>query len=159
MKTAGTKLGAVKVQNSATGPDIPDILDPLHPTQKIIMLPNIVFAAALLSLTSASPVQPSTRASCADSMSLGGSPFSMLADANSKIFTVTVVFARGTTEIGDLGTLVGPPFQSAIKSAIGSATLNMMGVPAPAYAADIPGFLAGGSAPVVLQWRKWYNQL
>lgn len=89
------------------------------------MLPNIILAAGVRLLASASPVQPSERATCAD---------------------MTVVFARGTTETGALGTLVGPPFQSAIQSAIGSASLNMMGAPAPAYAADIPGFLAGGSA-------------
>jgi cutinase len=89
------------------------------------MLPNLILTATILSLASASPVQHSKRAACAN---------------------MTVVFARGTTETGDLGTLVGPPFQSAIQSAIGSATLNMMGVPAPAYPADIPDFLAGGSA-------------
>lgn len=89
------------------------------------MFSNLLLTATLVALASTSPVDLSGRAACAD---------------------MTVVFARGTTETGDLGTVVGPPFQSAIQSAIGTKTLNMMGVPAPAYAADIPGFLAGGSA-------------
>ncbi|KAF7877081.1 uncharacterized protein EAF02_008301 [Botrytis sinoallii] len=54
---------------------------------------------------------------------------------------VTVIFARGTTEIGTLGTVVGPPFLSALKSALGSSSVTMNGVN---YPADIPGFLQGG---------------
>ncbi|TGO64414.1 hypothetical protein BCON_0007g00640 [Botryotinia convoluta] len=56
---------------------------------------------------------------------------------------VTVIFARGTTEIGTLGTVVGPPFLSALKSALGSSSVTMNGVD---YPADIPGFLEGGDA-------------
>ncbi|KFY47431.1 hypothetical protein V496_10666 [Pseudogymnoascus sp. VKM F-4515 (FW-2607)] len=56
---------------------------------------------------------------------------------------VTVIFARGTTESGNVGTLVGPPFFSALATAIGSENLAVQGVE---YAADIAGFLAGGDA-------------
>ncbi|TGO30073.1 hypothetical protein BPAE_0008g00650 [Botrytis paeoniae] len=56
---------------------------------------------------------------------------------------VTVIFARGTTETGTLGTVVGPPFLSALKSALGSSSVTMNGVD---YPADIPGFLEGGDA-------------
>lgn len=59
---------------------------------------------------------------------------------------MTLIFARGTTEKGDFGALVGPQFVSAIQKSIGSSTLDAQGVPAPAYPADILGFLAGGSA-------------
>ncbi|RDW84482.1 hypothetical protein BP6252_02072 [Coleophoma cylindrospora] len=71
-----------------------------------------------------------------------------VADTSSKTgcSDMTLIFARGTTETGDLGSLVGPQFVAAIQSKIGSATLDVQGVPAPAYTADIPGFLAGGSA-------------
>ncbi|KAF7298727.1 Cutinase [Mycena indigotica] len=54
---------------------------------------------------------------------------------------VIVIFARGTTEPGTIGTIVGPPLQSALQSALGSKSLTFTGVP---YAADIPGFLVGG---------------
>ncbi|KAF5870952.1 putative cutinase precursor protein [Botrytis fragariae] len=54
---------------------------------------------------------------------------------------VTVIFARGTTETGTLGTVVGPPFLSALKSALGSSSVTMNGVD---YPADVPGFLEGG---------------
>ncbi|TGO07629.1 hypothetical protein BTUL_0258g00070 [Botrytis tulipae] len=56
---------------------------------------------------------------------------------------VTVIFARGTTEVGTLGTVVGPPFLSALKSALGSSSVTMNGVE---YPADVPGFLEGGDA-------------
>lgn len=53
-----------------------------------------------------------------------------------------VVFARGTTEGGNVGTLAGPPFFDAIMSKVGSsATVAVQGVE---YPASIPGFLAGG---------------
>ncbi|KAG6916236.1 hypothetical protein DXG01_007769 [Tephrocybe rancida] len=54
---------------------------------------------------------------------------------------VTVYFARGTTEIGTLGTFVGPPFQSALKSALAGRTLEFVGIK---YPAAIGGYLAGG---------------
>jgi len=54
---------------------------------------------------------------------------------------VTVIFARGTTETGNVGTLTGPPFFTALKSAVGQVAVQ--GVD---YPADIAGFLAGGDA-------------
>ena len=57
---------------------------------------------------------------------------------------MTVVFARGTTEPGTLGTIAGPPFISALGDAVGGADkVDAQGVD---YPADIPGFLAGGDA-------------
>lgn len=57
--------------------------------------------------------------------------------------SVTVIFARGTTESGNVGTLVGPPFFSALVTSIGAENLAVQGVN---YPADIAGFLAGGDA-------------
>ncbi|KAA8564429.1 hypothetical protein EYC84_011366 [Monilinia fructicola] len=54
--------------------------------------------------------------------------------------TVTVIFARGTTETPTLGTVIGPQFLAALKSSFGGS-VTMNGVP---YAADVPGFLKGG---------------
>ncbi|PPQ99216.1 hypothetical protein CVT24_009235 [Panaeolus cyanescens] len=79
-------------------------------------------SSLLLALTalaaSATPLAP--RATCAD---------------------VTVVFARGTFETAPIGTVVGPPFEAALLSALGSKSLNFEGVN---YAASLQGFLEGG---------------
>lgn len=54
-----------------------------------------------------------------------------------------VVFARGTTEGGNVGSVVGPPFSDALSSAMGAGNVAFQGVD---YPASIPGFLAGGDA-------------
>jgi len=56
---------------------------------------------------------------------------------------MTVIFARGTTETGNVGTLTGPPFFTALAQVVGASNLAVQGVD---YPADIPGFLAGGDA-------------
>ncbi|KAL2076206.1 hypothetical protein VTL71DRAFT_1149 [Oculimacula yallundae] len=56
---------------------------------------------------------------------------------------MTVIFARGTTEQGNVGTLSGPPMFDALSKMVGPNNLAVQGVD---YAADIPGFLAGGDA-------------
>lgn len=56
---------------------------------------------------------------------------------------VTVIFARGTTEPGNVGVLVGPPFFDALKSTIGAGNLVVQGVE---YPASVEGFLVGGDA-------------
>jgi cutinase len=54
----------------------------------------------------------------------------------------TVIFARGTTETGNVGTLAGPAFFQSLSAKVGG-DLAVQGVD---YPADIPGFLAGGDA-------------
>ncbi|THV47036.1 hypothetical protein BGAL_0340g00060 [Botrytis galanthina] len=54
-----------------------------------------------------------------------------------------LIFARGTTETGPLGTVAGPPLVAALGIAVGAGNMAAQGVP---YPADIPGFLAGGDA-------------
>ncbi|KAK4695129.1 cutinase, partial [Lecanoromycetidae sp. Uapishka_2] len=56
----------------------------------------------------------------------------------------TLIFARGTTENGNIGDIVGPPFVAALTSMLGSSRVAVQGVNN--YPADIAGFLAGGSA-------------
>jgi hypothetical protein len=56
---------------------------------------------------------------------------------------IMVVFARGTTETGNVGTLTGPPFFTALQSAAKGKSVDVQGV---TYPADIPGFLVGGDA-------------
>ena len=65
-------------------------------------------------------------------------------NVGSNCSDMTVIFARGTTEAGNVGALVGPPFFDAIRAKIGSqATVAVQGVD---YPADIQGFLAGGDS-------------
>lgn len=54
---------------------------------------------------------------------------------------VTVIFARGTIELGNVGSLAGPPFFNALKFAIGAQNVGVQGVP---YPASIGGYLTGG---------------
>jgi cutinase len=56
---------------------------------------------------------------------------------------MTVIFARGTTEGGNVGSLSGPPFFAALSKIVGPDNMAVQGVE---YPADIPGFLAGGDA-------------
>ncbi|KAH6999939.1 cutinase-domain-containing protein [Ilyonectria destructans] len=54
---------------------------------------------------------------------------------------VTVIFARGTTETGNVGTATGPPFFEALASKLGDGKLAVQGVE---YAADVAGIMQGG---------------
>lgn len=54
-----------------------------------------------------------------------------------------IVFARGTTETGNVGAISGPPFFQAMADEVGADNLIVQGVE---YPADIPGFLEGGDA-------------
>lgn len=56
---------------------------------------------------------------------------------------VTVIYARGTTEPGNVGVLVGPPFFDALKSRIDAGNVVVQGVN---YPASIEGFLVGGDS-------------
>jgi len=71
----------------------------------------------------------------------------------------TVIFARGTTEPGNVGILVGPPFFDALKSLVGSSSVAIQGVNN--YAASIEGYLEGGdpsgSASMAQEIQQAYN--
>ncbi|KAH8842829.1 hypothetical protein MCOR27_009387 [Pyricularia oryzae] len=54
---------------------------------------------------------------------------------------MTIVFARGTTERGNVGTVVGPPLLDAVKQLSNGLDVNMQGVD---YPADVRGFMQGG---------------
>ena len=54
---------------------------------------------------------------------------------------VTVIFARGTIEAGNVGSLAGPPFFNALDVAIGAENVAVQGVD---YPATIGGYLEGG---------------
>lgn len=55
---------------------------------------------------------------------------------------VTVIFARGTSEMGNVGSVAGPPFFQALAKEIGSDKLAVQGVE---YPASIGGIMNLGS--------------
>lgn len=59
----------------------------------------------------------------------------------NKCKPVTVIFARGTLELGNVGSITGPPFFNALEDAIGVDNLAVQGVE---YPANIQGYLKGG---------------
>jgi len=54
---------------------------------------------------------------------------------------MTVIFARGTTEPGNVGVLTGPEFFDALNTILGAGAVTVQGVE---YPASIAGFLEGG---------------
>lgn len=56
---------------------------------------------------------------------------------------VTLIFARGTDEPGNVGSLVGPEFYAALESALGATTSIFQGVND--YDASVTEYLEGGS--------------
>lgn len=63
-------------------------------------------------------------------------------EASKPCAAVTVVFAKGTSEGGNMGTFVGPSFVTAVKAALPGTTVNVQGVN---YDGTIQGYLDGGS--------------
>ncbi len=56
---------------------------------------------------------------------------------------VTLIFARGTVEFGNVGSIAGPPFFGALEAILGKLNVAVQGVD---YKADIPSYLGGGDA-------------
>lgn len=54
---------------------------------------------------------------------------------------VTIIFARGTLELGNVGSLAGPPFFNALTDMIGDSNVAIQGVD---YGATVIGYLEGG---------------
>ncbi|KAL1962763.1 hypothetical protein VTN77DRAFT_9217 [Rasamsonia byssochlamydoides] len=71
----------------------------------------------------------------------------------------TIIFARGTSEPGNVGILVGPPLFDALESLVGSSALTIQGVND--YAASVEGYLEGGdpagSAEMASQIQQAYS--
>ena len=64
-------------------------------------------------------------------------------DLSGPCKNLTLIFARGTSEEGNLGGIVGPPFIQALKDLVGTEQLAVQGVND--YPADVEGFNEGGS--------------
>lgn len=100
---------------------------------------STVVALTLASNVLASPTPITARASNLASTTQND----LQGDNNNNCAENIVIFARGTTELGNVGSLTGPPFFQALAQQVGADNLAIQGVD---YAADIPGFLAGGDA-------------
>ncbi|KAI5369835.1 Putative cutinase/acetylxylan esterase, alpha/Beta hydrolase [Septoria linicola] len=86
-------------------------------------------ALALLHLVTAVPVEFSKR-------DLLGSIFENQLIDETPCRAVTILFVRGTAELGNVGTLTGPPFFEAVADRIGASNLAVQGVE---YDASIAG--------------------
>jgi cutinase len=75
---------------------------------------------------------------------LTGEPTTYNELASSSCAAYTVIFARGTTEPGNVGILVGPPFFDALDEKVGAGNVVVQGVNN--YKADVQGYVAGGDA-------------
>jgi cutinase len=64
---------------------------------------------------------------------------------------MTVIFARGTTEPGNVGLFTDPPFFDALTSMLGANSLAIQGVD---YSASVEGFLEGGDPLILLAVRQ-----
>jgi len=74
--------------------------------------------------------------------SLVGIPTTQNTVVDGQCATITIIFARGTSEVGNVGIIVGPESFDAVAARLNiDATLAVQGVE---YAASIPGFLQGG---------------
>jgi Cutinase len=103
-------------------------------------------SAAVATLTAGATIPTSTIqsavAGCAAINLAGATRNDITSGQPCKEFTL--IFARGTTESGNIGDIVGPPFVNALNGLLGASNVAVQGVNN--YPADIPGFLAGGSA-------------
>ncbi|KAI8270173.1 hypothetical protein K4K58_011574 [Colletotrichum sp. SAR11_239] len=64
---------------------------------------------------------------------------------NATCADITVIFARGTTEPGNVGLVTGPPFFDALKQQAAGKSINIQGV---AYPATFEGFNNNGTEGV-----------
>lgn len=124
------------------------LASPLHP-----LPPQARQDAAAAAPTAAIPADAEAAAAAANTAAKGGAQI-FAGDTQNGLTTASgatncaqtiVIFARGTTETGNVGTLTGPPFFQALAAAVGAGgNDNKLAVQGVDYAAAIAGFLAGG---------------
>ena len=67
--------------------------------------------------------------------------WSIVRNELSECKPMTVIFARGTIELGNVGSITGPPFFNALENLVGEENVAVQGVD---YPATILGYLEGG---------------
>ncbi|KAL6879167.1 carbohydrate esterase family 5 protein [Trichoderma novae-zelandiae] len=93
------------------------------------------------------PIGDTVSAACdliGDGEDAAASLFGISETENEACGDVTVLFARGTCDPGNVGVLVGPWFFESLQNVLGSTTLGVQGVP---YPASVEGFLTGAVQP------------
>ena len=68
---------------------------------------------------------------------------------------ITVIFARGTFELGNVGAIVGPPFFFHLDELIGAENIAVQGVD---YPASVGGYLIGGDPEGAQKTADLLNQ-
>ena len=114
------------------------------------MLSLLLTLIVLVTAVHASPV-PDTRLQGFEALNAVGAEHSTLSKRQdnwsdtrnelSQCKPVTVIFARGTIELGNVGSITGPPFFNALNDALGADNVAVQGVD---YPANILGYLEGG---------------
>ena len=111
-----------------------------------MMFGLILYFLSLLSVVTAAPFLRDVDTDVVEVRSLGSdvSKRQSLSTTRNELGLcrpVTVIFARGTIELGNVGNLAGPPFFNALDLALGAENVGVQGVP---YPASIIGYLEGG---------------
>lgn len=93
------------------------------------------------------PIGDTVSAACdliGDGEDVAADLFGISNTENEPCGDVTVLFARGTCDPGNVGVLVGPWFFESLQNVLGSRSLGVQGVP---YPASVQGFLSGAVQP------------
>lgn len=119
------------------------------------MLKSLFLAAILGIGSSALPINSSPSSSPVDLVARGNWDVTRNDLVNGICAPVTVIFARGTLELGNVGSLAGPPFFNALTDIIGSQNLAVQGVD---YPGTIAGYLEGGDPAGAATLASLVNQ-
>ncbi|KAL7791485.1 carbohydrate esterase family 5 protein [Trichoderma ceciliae] len=93
------------------------------------------------------PIGDTVSAACdliGDAEDFAAALFGISSTENEACGDVTVLFARGTCDPGNVGVLVGPWFFESLQSALGGVSVGVQGV---SYPASVEGFLTGAVQP------------
>jgi hypothetical protein len=115
-----------------------------------------LFLAAILGIgSSALPINSSPSSSPAGLVARDNWDVTRNDLVNGICAPVTVIFARGTLELGNVGSLAGPPFFNALADIIGGQNLAVQGVD---YPGTIAGYLEGGDPAGAATLASLVNQ-
>lgn len=117
----------------------------------------INYLATLALAASASAIPMDSRLEARQSFSIPGIGGQTANDVQSGTCKdVTYIFARGTTEQGNMGSTVGPALKTKLEAAIGADKLATQGVN---YPADVAGTVVGSMSPGQAEGSKNCAQL
>ncbi|KAF9880071.1 cutinase [Colletotrichum karsti] len=124
--------------------DIPDVLAkfPSGPLNQFLRIISTLPAGAA-ALDAVGLVLTPLQQGLADSVGIDTSEDDLKQDAACA--DITVIFARGTTEPGNVGLVTGPPFFDALKAQSGGKSIAVQGVE---YPATFAGFNRNGTEGV-----------